>query len=331
MNKEVKEILEICEEFLQIPSLISYEQVFLSYLDNKIKDLGYETLLTKDYLVVNPHKKSNYLFSAHIDRHGIIKNEKGEFEHLAFHLRNKLQLGFKRDYLDFFEINALRYLKENITSVDENTGESINEYTCDRYSVVFDEKLITYELDKNPSEKEKLFTLSKKLHVKEESFYGQIDNVISAAALFYLLKTTTCNEQVIFTTKEEIGKSFENVLDYVNKENTSKLIVLDTTPYKNFKGKEEGFLVLRKGDENGSFDETLGLEIEEFLKLQNIPFTYKPSDNGMTELGRISSESNGKINGTTLQIPTTNYHTSSESTTLKSLENYFKVIKKLSS
>lgn len=45
----------------------------------------------------------------------------------------------------------------------------------------------------------------------------------------------------------------------------------------------------------------------------------KPLSLGRTELGRLVAATNGAINGTTLQIPTTGYHTTHETTSLASV------------
>jgi hypothetical protein len=44
---------------------------------------------------------------------------------------------------------------------------------------------------------------------------------------------------------------------------------------------------------------------------------------GRTELGRLIAASNGEISGTTLQIPTTGYHTASETASLDSIRARF--------
>ena len=45
----------------------------------------------------------------------------------------------------------------------------------------------------------------------------------------------------------------------------------------------------------------------------------KPMSLGRTELGRLVAATGGQINGTTLQIPTTGYHTASETASLSSV------------
>jgi len=104
---------------------------------------------------------------------------------------------------------------------------------------------------------------------------------------------------------------------------------MDTSPFSDFKGKEDGFLVLRYGDENGLFDKKLVDDIKDFLDSEDVSYVFKPSHLGMTELGRIIENTNGKINGCTIQLPSLNYHTAFETSTIQSLENYTKVILKL--
>ncbi len=332
MNDEIKQIIKITNEFLSIPSTITNEQPFLKYLNKKITQLGYKTIQTDRYLIVKPKINQNplYLFSTHIDRHGFIKNENNSIEYIAYYLKKKLGLKFHKDYYDFYLSCAQRHTREEIFSYDEN-GNKTSEHTLLRYNLDWKQKLVTFDIKKELGKCEKIFAIKSKLIQINNKISGQIDNVISAAVLFYLLKTTDFEQEIIFTTQEEIGKSFECVIEYLQEENKNlDIITLDTTPYENFNGKEKGFIVLRKGDENGSFNLELVENMHEFLESQNIPIYYKPSNIGMTELGRISTKSSGKYNGATIQIPSMNYHTSYETTTIESLENYLRIIEKLS-
>ncbi|MDA3855618.1 MAG: hypothetical protein PF569_05130, partial [Candidatus Woesearchaeota archaeon] len=179
--------------------------------------------------------------------------------------------------------------------------------------------------------KGEVFALESKIKTKDDLFFGQIDNVISVAVLYYILKNFDFKQEIIFTTGEEIGVSYQNVLEYMkDKKEILDIITLDTSPYENFNNKKVGFLTLRKGDENGKFNIELVNQIEKILIENSVSINFKSSKKGITELGRMSSESNGKLNGATIQLPTMNYHTTYETSTMKSLENYFKIIKILS-
>ncbi|MCA9460309.1 MAG: hypothetical protein KC550_07220, partial [Nanoarchaeota archaeon] len=263
-----------------------------------------------------------------------------EIEYQAYKRKKEEKLKFNKDTKEFFENCALRHTKENISSYNPKTGKVINKYKSTRNNLDWEKKLVTFTLNKESKINENIFMLNSQITIKNNLFFAQIDNVISAAIMYYILKTTNFQDEIIFTTQEEIGLSYKCVLEYLNSNkknkninsssNTNpKIITLDTTPYENFNNKEKGFIVLRKGDENGNFNLELVKELENITNKNKIPTYYKPSNTGMTELGRISSTSKGKYNGATIQIPTTNYHTTYETSTIESLENYYKIIKEI--
>ena len=374
INKDINNIIQICEEFMKIPSSICSEGPFLNYLKNEIEKLGYETQLKKDYLVVNPQKNSKYLFSAHIDRHAVIKNEKGQIVHLANYLRKKKGIKFRResiqktenklvkkinqlskddmklnldkffltasidnktikflkdDSINLDEMFAVRYVKEEIVSYEPKSGKIKNEYKILRYDLDYPNRQIIFETDKKPKITDKYFMMKSSIIKKKSYFFGQIDNAISAAVLFYLLKTNQFEEQIIFTTKEEIADSWRCVDDYIknSKNKNMNLIVLDTSPYSDLDEYGEGFITLRYGDERAGFDKNLVNKIKNKLISMGVSYDFKPSYMGRTELGKLAQETNNKINGTTLQLPTKNYHTLYETASYKSLKNYYKIIK----
>ena len=221
---------------------------------------------------------------------------------------------------------ADRFVNLNVSSYDKETGVIFNNYKILRSEVDVNKKYVEFFLNKEVSNQEKYFMLKSNIHVLKNKFFGQIDNVISIAVLFYLLEQGNFNSEIIFTTKEEIGDSWKNLIDY---NSNFKVISLDTSPYPSFNNKKLGFLTFRKGDENGMFQENLVELLLRNADILKIPFEFKPSDFGQTELGNAITNSKGKINGVTLQIPTMNYHTTYETSTLESLENYVKLIERL--
>jgi len=329
-NINLRRVIELTDEFLKIPSVIGFEQPFLKYLNEKILTLGYKTELKKDNLIVKSkfENKNNLLFSAHIDRHGLIKNENNEFEYIAYNLKKKFNLEFKKDIRDFYLSACQRHIKDEVYSYNIKNGNIIDEAKIERFNLNWKSKLVTYDLSKQIQDN--VLGFYSTIKMTKNLFYGQIDNVISVAVLIYLLEIDKINGDIIFTTQEEIGFSYKNVINYLDENKINKqIITLDTSPYDNFDDKCDGFIVLRKGDENGDFNLDLVKKIENLAINLMIPFEYKSNKNGMTELGRISTVSKGKYTGTTLQIPSMNYHTTYETSTLSSLENYIKLIIKL--
>lgn len=122
-----------------------------------------------------------------------------------------------------------------------------------------------------------------------------------------------------------------------NKISTDKLVVLDTSPYENREEADKQLIVLRNKDVNARFKSPLLKELKQFCKKNKISFSckdkfiieknklrekdgLKPLSIGSTELGRIVMESNGQIQGATLQIPTTGYHTVDETACVESIK-----------
>ena len=83
--------------------------------------------------------------------------------------------------------------------------------------------------------------------------------------------------------------------------------------------------------------------MESLCRKHNISYLYKdhyieadnerlkqlgvmPHTLGSTEMGRIIAASNRLVDGTTLQIPTTGYHTMEESASLESIDAFIKLL-----
>jgi putative aminopeptidase FrvX len=104
--------------------------------------------------------------------------------------------------------------------------------------------------------------------------------------------------------------------------------------------------VLREKDANAKFNETATNKIQRLCEEAGISFMFKdkfveqqnvklealgekPKSIGSTEMGRIISASNGLVDGTTIQIPTTGYHTTAESASIESVAAFISLICKL--
>jgi len=176
---------------------------------------------------------------------------------------------------------------------------------------------------------------------------AQLDNVISAAIIIYLYKIGY-QGRAFFTAQEESGKSWRFLLEWFRRANitTDSLLVLDTSPYPTRDEAEQQDVVLRKKDANALFHSPLQGNIESLCSKLGITFSYKDlyleeEDKrrqergeksislGSTEMGRIIASSNGTIQGTTLQIPTTGYHTTAETATVASVTKMLDILKAL--
>jgi putative aminopeptidase FrvX len=113
---------------------------------------------------------------------------------------------------------------------------------------------------------------------------------------------------------------------------TQRLIVLDTSPYPTREAADAQHIVLRHKDASGLFATEITEEIVQKCLELGITYSFKdtyiearnrdrtkPLSLGRTELGRLVVATDGNINGTTLQIPTTGYHTTEETASLASI------------
>jgi putative aminopeptidase FrvX len=186
-----------------------------------------------------------------------------------------------------------------------------------------------------------------KLKNKNGLLSAQLDNVISAAIIIYLYQNGY-QGTAFFTAQEEAGKSWRYVYEWFLKNNlsTNELLVLDTSPYETREQANMQQIVLRNRDANARFKSPLLKTLKNFCHKYSIDFsckdTYIQEKNkvrvqnnqpllslGSTELGRIVKESKGQIQGTTLQIPTTGYHTVEETASLLSIKTMLFILKKL--
>ena len=379
----VNKIIIKTQEFLEVPSIIEHEKLFIKYLEKQLQNLDISTQNNKNKcLIAKTKKDSNFIFSTHIDRHGFYKVKNNLF-YAAFEFlkKNNLKLPHEvrkvgedsiitkiknkvdndllsvkeyRDFvllsdeehknikfskpfsLDFFEKVGLRYVRDNIRGYNQETGEIGEWIKIQMYLPSVNSRTVSFNIldeDKTKIENFSTFQLNSKCKTFDNLFSGQIDNIISTATIITLIEEELISGTFIFTTLEEVGQSYKQVVEYYNNNskelNNKQLIILDTSPYDSFEDKKEGFLTLRYGDENGGFDSKLVEKIKSLVESNDISYDFKPSFMGKTELGRISTETKGKINGTTIQLPTLNYHTSHETCELKGIENYAKILVKL--
>ncbi len=152
-----------------------------------------------------------------------------------------------------------------------------------------------------------------------------------------------------FTAQEEAGKSWRYLLEWFRRfgHSTNRLFVVDTSPFANVEAANEQLLVLREKDANAAFNSQATQLVEDLCRKNDLSFVYKdryveaenkklvsagenPRSLGSTEMGRIIAASNGLVDGTTIQIPTSGYHTMEESASWESVDAFIKLLTDLS-
>lgn len=178
------------------------------------------------------------------------------------------------------------------------------------------------------------FVAANRGELTDNHISAQLDNVVSVALIIYLYHIGF-KGTALFTAQEEAGRSWRYAQAWFQREaiSTNRLLVLDTSPYPTREAAAAQDLVLRRKDASAVFDPRFTSEIEnrcdalgishtfkdEWIERQNL-LKEKPSSLGRTELGRLVAASGGQINGATLQIPTTGYHTAEETASLTSIQ-----------
>lgn len=346
---EIKQITKRLSLLLKKPSVVRYEQPFIDYLAKycqRYKD--YEITQTDRLLLIKKrNSNSKKIISAHIDRQGFVANEKGEIEYAAFQAKKYYNQENESDEYVFAKATS-RYIGEQIFAYDPVTGDKLTSGKIIGARYDFDNKKVIYDTTIQETLPAGIpLALESTLKTQKNYIYSQIDNVISVSVAIQLLKNGF-DGTVLFSTEEEIGRSWMHIRDYLIENDllTHELIVLDTTPYKYVHSIDKGLVVLRNKDETGVFNKKLLEDIKTLCEEKNILFECKdqtiekqneewkklgeePRSYGHTELGRLVEHTNGKINGATIQIPTVHYHTNQEMTSLESLRNYYELLKKL--
>ena len=356
VNNSVKKILNRLDTYLEIPSVVGFEKLFLAHLEQEAKDLGFLTKKTPFSLLIsrtpNPSKQ---LITAHIDRHGFIINNSGQVEFCAFYQKHLHEDLFHQEKLVFEKI-ITRYINQEVYAYDPVTGEELSSGIITNSNYDFEKKRVYFtikNLDKHLPAKTPV-ALRSKLSFKNDIndgsnnyFSSQIDNAISVALAMQLL-ADGFNGRVLFVAQEEIGRSFQHILTNIQQEKliSDIIITLDTSPFKKPVSLEKGSIVLRNKDQYAQFNLALNHLIEKICIQERIPFRYKdlyieksnirtrafnliPRTLGKTELGAVIAHTQGKCTGTTIQLPTIHYHTNQETSSMKALTNWYRLLNKL--
>lgn len=340
--------LDMLKQLIRIPSVIGSEQAFFLYLKRELEELGISTQYYDGLLVAQGKHPTHGMLSAHIDRHGLVCTGPNEFQFAAFLAKNRSDLTGNSVSEQTFQLITSRYLNQKVQAYEPwgggylGIGEITNAYMCEEINnLIFEIKGLSHLLPGTP------IAFSDKLKNDNGLLSAQLDNVISAAIIIYLYQNGY-QGTAFFTAQEEAGKSWRYIYEWFKKHklSTNELLVLDTSPYDTRAQADVQQIVLRNRDANARFKSPLLKTLKNFCHKYSIDFSCKDvyiqeknkirqQNNqsllslGSTELGRIVKESHGSIQGTTLQIPTTGYHTVEETASVLSIKTVLFILKNL--
>ncbi len=350
-NEPIKNFIpffDLLKQLIRIPSVTGAEHSFLLYLKRELEEIGIKTQHYDGLLVAQGNNPQKGMLSAHIDRHGIICTGPNEFQFAAFLAKNSSDLKGNSLSEQTYQLIASRYINQQVQAYEPWSGSYLGLGKID--DVFIDKRVnnlffkidgLSHLLPGTP------IAFSDKLKKDDDLISAQLDNVISAAIIVYLYQNGY-EGTAFFTAQEEAGKSWRYVYEWFKKNDltTDELLVLDTSPFDTRQEANMQQVVLRNQDANAKFKSKVLNDLKKYCRKNKIEFICKdtfiknknklrienglePITIGSTELGRIVKESNGKIQGTTLQIPTTGYHTVEETASIKSVKAIIQILSDL--
>lgn len=344
--KPYRGFLDILKHLIRRPSVVGAEHPFFLTLKRELDEIGVKTTLYEGLLVAEGSDPHRGMLSAHIDRHGLICTGPNEFQYAAFLTQNRADLTgdsvAEQTYMAIVE----RFRGESVQAYEpwsgsyQGLGVIDNAYICERRkNLVFEVKGLEHLLPGTP------VAFVDRLSNRKGLLSAQLDNVFSAAVIIYLYRCGY-RGRAFFTAQEEAGKSWRFLLEWFRRfdHQTDRLLVLDTSPYPDRERADRQHIVLRNRDANALFSPSFTAEIEQLCQKAGIKYSYKdkyleaenlrlvaeglkPGSLGSTEMGRLVAASGGTVQGTTLQVPTTGYHTASETVCVEAIAKMLDLLK----
>ncbi len=347
-DEGLESFFDILKQLIRKPSVVAAEHPFFLSLKRELEELGIKTTLYEGLLVAEGENPDSGMLSAHIDRHGLICTGPGEFQYAAFVAQNRGDLTGDSVAEKTYQTIIERFIDQPVYAYEPWSGSYLGvghidkAFFCERRAnILFKVGGLEHLMAGTP------VAYVDTLKYDSEHFWGQLDNVISAAIILYLYRKGY-QGRAFFTAQEEAGRSWRFLLEWFRRENlsTDTLLVLDTSPFPDRESADRQHIILRAKDSNAAFSSPLTQKIESICEQLAIQYSYKDRyieelnlslaqkgeplySLGSTEMGRIAKASDGAIQGTTLQLPTTGYHTTSETVSAESVHKILQLLERL--
>jgi len=346
--EKLDEFIDLLKLLIREPSVVGAEHSFFRVLQRELEERGAKVTWYEGLLVAQGDEPQSAMFSAHIDRHGLICTGPNEFQYAAFVagsrsdlLGNSVSEELMRKIVDRFAATPVMAY-EPWSGAYRGKGTIRRSYICEfRNNLIFEVDGLEHLVAGTP------VAFADRLEVNGGMISSQLDNVLTTAMLVHLF-SLGYRGTAFFTAQEEAGKSWRYLLEWFRRfgGSTNQLVVVDTSPYPDREAADKQMVVLRRSDANASFNPAITDRLEGLCRELDISYSYKDAyikeknreaaaqgratqSLGSTEMGRITAASNGLVMGTTLQIPTTGYHTMEECASLAACEAFIKLLCKL--
>ncbi len=331
---DIDELLHRLRALVREPSVVGVEDAFFRVLRRELEEYSVKVMRYHGLLVAQGSRPNDIYLSAHVDRHGLLCTGPNEFQYAAFIAGNRGELTGDSVSEQFMELIAGRFEGQRVQAHTPYAGSYLGQGQITRSYVCPRRRNLIFELDGleflQPG-----FPVSfvDRLQVDDGLVSAQLDNVVSVAMLIELIRLGF-QGTALFTAGEEAGRSWRFAVEWFQRQDiqTDRLIVLDTSPFPTMDEVAKQDVVLRNRDSMAEFDGPLTDQLVASCKQLGIRYRFKDRyvellnldrdkqlSVGRTELGRVMLATDGGIRGTTLQLPTSSYHTATETAEMTSI------------
>ncbi len=340
---DLEEYLDILRHLIREPSVVGSEDAFFRVVRRELEDVDVELHAYKGILVARGSDPDSLYLSAHVDRHGLVCTGPNEFQYAAFTTTNQSELTGDSVSEQMIETIKDRFHGQRVQAHIPYVGTYLGQGTITRSFVCPHRRNLLFEVDGlEQLQPGTTVAFLDRLAINDGCISAQLDNVVSVAMLIYLFRRGFPGTG-LFTAEEEAGRSWRYALSWFQREQktTRRLLVLDTSPYATSEAALAQDVVLRQKDASGLFCPQMTAELERACQEMGIRYSHKdryveqlnrsrerPLSLGRTELGRLIAATSGQITGTTLQIPTTGYHTADETASLTSILSMLRLLER---
>lgn len=340
--EDMDDFLHLLRALIREPSVVGAEDAFFRVLRRELEECNVKVERYHGLLVATGKDPGRLYLSAHVDRHGLLCTGPNQFQYAAFIAGNRGELTGDSVSEQFMEMIAGRFRGQRVQAHTPYAGSYLGQgmitdsYVCPRRrNLLFEIEGLEFLQPGAP------VSFLDRLQVNGGRLSAQLDNVICVAMLIQLIRWGF-QGTALFTAGEEAGRSWRFAVEWFQGRDlqTDRLIVLDTSPFPTNEDLQEQAVVLRHRDSTGEFDAAVTAELQDLCEANDVTYRYKDEyvealnihrekklSLGRTELGRIIASTDGGIRGTTLQLPTSSYHTATETAEINSVKAMLKLLK----
>lgn len=325
------------QEYLEVPSVVGFEGPFLDHVIRDFTALGAEVSRFEGGLVIK--KGSGPTFLCHCDRPGLIVSDGQRVGYAAETLAGTRPERFEGESAQFAEDLNTVYAGSSVYAYVPETGGRIAYGTVNSVSLNEDQTTHFAIDDMIALTAGTPIAFSGPLDRSRAGYVsGMLDSVVSMACL-RLAFEFGCSGTIIVTIEEELNRSCERVASLIAGDDALSgrgLICLGVTVFDDAATALAGAVILRRRDRYASFDAGTVSALETAAGAVGAPIIFKDSfierendararrslpikSMGHTQIGAITAQSKGVLDGASLELPVFRHNPKSQSTSARAL------------